>query len=175
MTCTYDNRPENQPVDLAGVRPAPRHVAWGEGTADEMCIFYYTSTHDFAPRAPPPAALCEPAAGCVARCGDGGAEPSLACLLECADASTSCQLCSVRAGLQCSDMACLGTLIAATDCMVTCLEASLMLGSNLGQCLRAECPDAYDGALACLDAPLESAACRDRFTACGVDFPEPGR
>ncbi len=37
ITCTYDNSAANQPV-LAGSQTQPRYVAWGEGTADEMCL-----------------------------------------------------------------------------------------------------------------------------------------
>lgn len=37
MECRFDNSAENQTV-IAGVRPEPRDVNWGDGTADEMCL-----------------------------------------------------------------------------------------------------------------------------------------
>lgn len=90
-------------------------------------------------------------------------------MLECVEARTECQLCGVRAALQCSELTCLSTLVDATDCMVSCLESSLMLGGNLGRCLSAECPTAYDAALTCLDASLAGEACAGRFAKCGID------
>jgi hypothetical protein len=43
MSCTWDNSAANQPVVNGAVRQ-PADVAWGEGTADEMCLgaFYVT-------------------------------------------------------------------------------------------------------------------------------------
>lgn len=169
LTCTYDNGPEDQPLDAAGVRQPPRHVTWGEGTRDEMCLFYHTSKHPFAPPAPPRVTECDSAAACLERCRDADA-PSLSCVLECSEARTECQLCGVRAALQCSRFTCLSTLVDATDCMVSCLESSLMLGGNLGRCLSAECPTAYDAALTCLDASLVDQACDAGFLACGIDL-----
>lgn len=168
LTCTYDNGPGDQPLDAAGVRQPPRHVTWGEGTRDEMCLFYYISEHPFAPPPPPRVTECDSAAPCLDRCRDAGA-PSLSCVLECVEARTECQLCGVRAALQCSEFTCLSTLVDATDCMVSCLESSLMLGGNLGRCLSAECPASYDAALACLDASLADEACAGLFAECGID------
>ena len=167
LTCTYDNGPEDQPLDPAGVRQAPRHVTWGEGTRDEMCLFYYISKHPFAPPPPPMLTECDSAAPCLDRCRDADA-PSLSCVLECVEARTECQLCGVRAALQCSELTCLSTLVDATECMVSCLESSLMLGGNLGRCLLAECPAAYERALACLDASLADETCAPRFAECGI-------
>ena len=171
VTCTYDNTAQHQLALPDGVVPAPRDVTWGEGTRDEMCIFYYTSIAPFSATPPEPPTPCAPASACIAACAraDG---PSLACVLGCVEASTACQLCSVRASLRCSQFACLGTLTDATDCLVTCLEASIMLGTNLGQCLDAECPAAYATALACLDAPIDTSECRAELAPCGVDFRE---
>jgi hypothetical protein len=39
ITCTYDNRAQNQP-EVNGRRVAPRYVVWGEGTLDEMCLSF---------------------------------------------------------------------------------------------------------------------------------------
>jgi hypothetical protein len=40
LTCEYDNSAANQPV-IDGVQQPPKDVAWGEGTADEMCLNYF--------------------------------------------------------------------------------------------------------------------------------------
>lgn len=45
ITCVYDNSAENQPI-VNGVRQAPRDVAWGESSLDEMCMTYMTFTRD---------------------------------------------------------------------------------------------------------------------------------
>lgn len=173
LTCSYDNSAEHQVPGPDGSKPAPRHVTWGEGTRDEMCLFYYTTAHPFTPTDVAPATACAPAADCIARCADNGRPAaSLDCLLACNDASVACQLCGVRAALQCSQFECLGTLSNASDCLVTCLEASLMLGTNLGRCLQAECTGAYADALRCLDPQLPEAACRERFEPCGIAFPD---
>ena len=37
VTCTYDNSQENQPY-INGVQQESKHVEWGDGTLDEMCI-----------------------------------------------------------------------------------------------------------------------------------------
>jgi len=37
IECHWDNTPEHQPL-VNGERQPPRDVAWGEGTADEMCL-----------------------------------------------------------------------------------------------------------------------------------------
>jgi Copper type II ascorbate-dependent monooxygenase, C-terminal domain len=42
LTCTWDNRSENQMV-LNGKRLEPRYIVWGEGTRDEMCLAGFSS------------------------------------------------------------------------------------------------------------------------------------
>jgi hypothetical protein len=37
VECRWNNSPEHQPV-IDGMKQAPRHVNWGEGTYDEMCV-----------------------------------------------------------------------------------------------------------------------------------------
>lgn len=41
ITCVYDNGPLNQPL-VGGTQQAPRAVAWGESSFDEMCMTYLT-------------------------------------------------------------------------------------------------------------------------------------
>jgi hypothetical protein len=165
VTCEYDNSASNQPI-VDGVRVAPRDVAWGEGTRDEMCILYYSALKPFTPVPPPVSSLCELAAPCVARC-EG---PSLDCLMTCPEASPSCQLCALRAGLTCSNFGCVGALRAAGDCLGRCLGAAVMLGSNTGRCLESECGGLYADVLACMDAPLPEGGCEAELDACGVTF-----
>jgi hypothetical protein len=42
-TCTFDNRPENQPF-VNGVQRKPQYVVWGERSFDEMCVSVYGFT-----------------------------------------------------------------------------------------------------------------------------------
>jgi Copper type II ascorbate-dependent monooxygenase, C-terminal domain len=43
LTCTWDNRSENQMM-LNGKRLEPRYIVWGEGTRDEMCLAGFSSS-----------------------------------------------------------------------------------------------------------------------------------
>jgi hypothetical protein len=164
VTCEYDNSAENQLV-VGGVRAEPVDVTWGEGTRDEMCILYHAALTPYAPVPPASDTPCGPAAACLEACDT----PSFDCLFRCAAASASCQLCGLRAGLRCSAFACVPELRAAGDCLGRCIGANVMLTSNTGRCLAAECADAYDALLGCIDAPLADAPCA-ALDECGVNF-----
>jgi hypothetical protein len=43
VTCTWDNRPEAQPV-VNGKRRKTKELRWGEGTEDEMCLAFLYAT-----------------------------------------------------------------------------------------------------------------------------------
>ena len=43
VKCVFDNSQANQPV-IDGKQVTSRHVQWGEGSLDEMCIAYFYST-----------------------------------------------------------------------------------------------------------------------------------
>jgi len=46
VRCEYDNSPGHQQLDSSGELRAPRDVAWGEGTSDEMCLNYIWLRYD---------------------------------------------------------------------------------------------------------------------------------
>jgi len=157
VTCVHDN--SEGAVD----------VSWGEGTSDEMCILYYASIRPYAPAPPPAATPCAPTADCVAACGES---PSLDCVFACPSVDITCSLCALREGLRCSTAVqspCLQELLAAQACLGTCLGAHVMLGTNPGRCLAAECGPTYAAMLGCMDAPLADPACADGLADCGVE------
>jgi hypothetical protein len=93
MTCVYDNSAAHQPV-VNGVQQAPRDVAWGEGTLDEMCLTYavvlvppalLSVVGNVGAGGAPTAAECPP--GQTSRCcGDGvcdGPETPETCATDC--------------------------------------------------------------------------------------------
>jgi hypothetical protein len=172
LSCTFDNGPEDQAPGPDGIRPPPRDVEWGEGTSDEMCLLIHTSREPYAPEPEADRRTCVSAGPCVEACRKAGRE-SLDCVLGCGEASPECQLCTVRAALQCGEFECLTQLLDAADCVTPCLESSLMLGSNLGRCLEAACATAYQQALACLDPTLGREDCEPAFDACLATPPTP--
>lgn len=156
VTCVHDNS------------DGASDVTWGEGTSDEMCILYYASLRPYTPTPAPAATPCAPTADCVAACGDA---PSLDCVFACASVDITCSLCALREGLRCStavEAPCLQQLLAAQGCLGTCLGTHVMLGSNPGRCLAAECGETYAAMLGCMDAPLGEPACVDGYAACGI-------
>lgn len=158
VTCVHDNA------------RGTSDVRWGEGTADEMCILYYSSVRPFSAAPTPPATPCAPTADCLAACAG---PPSLDCVFACPTADITCSLCALREGLRCANSAqapCLQQLLAAQQCLGTCLGANVMLGSNPGRCFAAECGPQYAAMLACMDAPLTSPSCAAGLAACGIDF-----
>jgi hypothetical protein len=164
LTCAYDNSADNQPV-VDGVRAEPVDVAWGEGTGDEMCILYYSALKPFTPSATGSTTPCGAAASCLKACG---AESSLGCVMGCSAASASCQLCTLRAGLRCSEFSCLAPLREAGECLGTCLGSNVMLGSNSGRCMARECASTYEALEGCMDPALTSGECGAELAACGI-------
>lgn len=76
MRCTYDNSAANQPV-FDGQQQEPRDVTWGDGSLDEMCLFYLTTMEPFAgdPQS------CAPYDDCMERCREH--EDLVTCLGSC--------------------------------------------------------------------------------------------
>ncbi len=164
LTCTYDNSAENQPI-VDGVRQAPRDVAWGESSLDEMCLLYLERLEDYAPLPAPDAPACAPSSDCLADCQGGPAT----CLFECEATEFACISCVINAAPGCAP-SCVAPLGAQLDCVEGCVFATVMLDGNFGACLAAECGEAYAAFTTCLDGQLGTdGACALPLAACGVE------
>jgi len=162
LSCVYDNTPENQQV-VDGERLEPRLVRWGDGTLDEMCLAYIgvVTPWDEASAAD---GLCAAAAPCAAGC-----DPfNLSCLLDCEGIDVDCLTCNLQRLIPCG-ATCLTHFQAARECLQHCGLTNVSLGSGIGQCMTAECPDTYAALTTCLDPIVQSGQCDAGFVACGIE------
>ncbi len=164
LTCVYDNSAENQPL-VAGVQQEPRDVAWGDGSLDEMCLAYLSVVEDFTPPDDASAPACDGSTDCWADCEDD----DFACLLTCDTLAFECISCSITAGLECGLASCGASLFAAQDCLTECIMGGLSLGSSIGACLEATCPELPEAFGACAQPILDTGACEVPLAACGLD------
>jgi hypothetical protein len=167
LTCTFDNSAGNQAV-VNGEQLAPRDVSWGESTLDEMCLFYVAVVQPYEEPEPTTTTPCESTDACVAACED---PRSIACVLGCEETSVSCLTCVAKSAQSCA-ASCLGSLLAARDCLVDCGVGATAFGSGFDACLSDSCPDAYSGFTACMDPKIAAGECDAALTGCGVTFPE---
>ena len=165
VECAYDNSPSNQPI-VDGNQIMPDTVTWGEGTLDEMCLLYSQMVEPYSEAEPAPELPCEPVQGCVDACGD---EPSLDCLLSCEEGGLGCTSCVLQEGATCMAR-CIPKVYAMRDCLTTCAIGASILGSNLGECMKAECGVAYGELLECADPLIADGSCDEALTTCGASF-----
>lgn len=169
LFCAYDNSAENQAF-VDGVQREPVDVTWGEGTYDEMCMLYMTIV---TPYAPPQDTGCGAATACLERCaadGIGTAECLMACPM-----NIGCKICTLRESANCGGIRCAGDLVALRNdpCLETCVINTMMLGGDTSACMREQCGEMYDSAIACLDPVLAADACRAPLAdTCGIVAPE---
>lgn len=169
VRCFYDNSPENQPV-VDGDQLSPRHVKWGDGTLDEMCILYvellkpYTPTPALTPDTP----VCTPAQDCMAACPEG---QGIDCLLRCQSASFACQTDALSAVGSCALSPCGTQFLAARQCLTTCLTSTLLLDSDTGLCMASECATEYQALTTCAGPKLEEDACKAGLSSVGLSMP----
>jgi len=144
----------------------PEAVTWGEGTLDEMCLLYLQMVEPYSEAEPAPELPCEPVQGCVDACGD---EPSLDCILSCEEGGLGCTSCVLQEGASCMPR-CIPKVYAMRDCLTTCAIGASILGSNLGECMKAECGVAYGELLECADPLVADGSCDEALTTCGASF-----
>jgi len=166
VTCTYDNSATNQPI-IDGEQQEPQHVQWGDGTLDEMCLLYTTVMDDYRPLPPAGSAACYGVEACIDSCGE-----SLSCLLACETVEFSCLTCTLDGFLGCGFSQCAIEGIQAESCLRDCYSKSVMMGSTIGSCLAAECPEQYDNLVACADPVLTGSECAPVMESCGIPLDE---
>jgi hypothetical protein len=162
LTCTHHKSTANQPT-VNGQQVAPRDVAWGESTLDEMCLVYLGTVTPFEPEAPAGAA-CAPFADCLAACEVPG---STACVMGCADRGTACVSCFVKSAKDCSP-SCLVPVVSNRPCLVNCGISATSLGGAYGSCLEGTCPDTLSAFDSCMDPAVAAGTCDAQLDACGV-------
>lgn len=165
IECAYDNSPANQPI-VDGNQIMPETVTWGEGTLDEMCLLYLQMVEPYSDVAPAPSTPCEPVQGCLDACGEN---PSLDCILSCEAGGLSCTSCVLQEGATCMPR-CIPKVYAMRDCFTTCAIGAAILGSNLGECMKAECGVGYEDLLACSDPLVAQGKCDEALATCGASF-----
>jgi len=154
LTCVYDNSASNQPV-VNGEQLSPKHVTWGEGTLDEMCLNYIVTM------SPAPSdTLC----GNLAACGMACPEGDSVCFLSCyAQSGTDCLQCVGDPLTECAKGPCLAGIVALGQCLNACDESTLV-------CLSGACASQYDTLYKCLEPHLESGACDSFLAPCGLSY-----
>ena len=169
VRCFYDNTPENQPV-VDGDQLSPRHVKWGDGTLDEMCILYVELLKPYtpAPAASPDTLACADAQGCMDACPDG---EGIDCLMRCKSATFACQTEALSAVGSCALTPCGAQFLAARECLTTCLTSTLLLDGNAGLCMASECATEYQALTTCAGPKLEDPSCADPLLSVGLSMP----
>ncbi len=159
LECVYDNSAANQPV-VDGERQAPRDVAWGEGTLDEMCLAYLVTT---APWGGAASGTCPGASDCIRDCAEGDA----LCPVQCLGLSgNDCASCAIQPLFtQCGQDECPLELLGLGVCIDGCSTPDNVLG-----CAVNECREQLDTLYACLEGPMRAGACDDELARCDVQI-----
>lgn len=166
LRCVYDNTQTNQPR-INGKQITPKKVTWGEGSFDEMCMVYLDMSEPYEEGLTAGATPCTGFDACQKSCDPS--RPS-DCLFSCDKVESACGTCAVSKLISCSGATCGGALIAAKACLTNCLTSALMLGTNPGACMAAQCPQKWSKLQACLDPKIAQGDCNQALAACGVGF-----
>jgi len=155
LTCVYDNSGHRAHAgahdDDAGSAPTePVDVAWGEGTADEMCLNYVELRTPFARSL---ADECPTYDTCV----DGCAASDAACLAGCTGASAGCRQCTTPALARCAQGRCESEGLALQGCTGMC-------GNQCAGMCRAEA----EAFFSCIEPSLRDGSCDALFESCGA-------
>lgn len=144
LECVYDNSAENQPV-IGGIQQAPKLVAWGEGTTDEMCLVF-----------PMWLKACEGdvCAG-LATCMDTCTEGKIGCYALCTGLSgADCGPCANSAAYACGVEHCPDAYLAYIQC----------------QKAGGGCNDELGSWYACAEPVIKSGVCNKHYLCCGAQF-----
>lgn len=160
IVCTYDNSAANQPV-VDGVPLEPRDVGWGDGSFDEMCLDYVGLLRAYSGHGG--TGTCAEYEGCMEGCAPGDGICAATCMTASGEACLYCGL----EGL-------FGDCVGAQHCplpglaLLTCMEDCATTYEDQFACLYDDCRSAFDGYMACAEAPLASGACVADFEGCEV-------
>jgi hypothetical protein len=156
MSCTYDNSLENQPV-INGEQLAPRHVEWGDGSFDEMCLTYLVVMTPYEIDG----GVCNGVAQCSVNCEPG----DFNCFFGCAIApGTACIQCMGSLLVECGAHEC----PPETSAVVTCFQEQC--GDDPLACVTETCIEEFNALHACLHEPMHEGACNEEFAACDLVY-----
>ncbi|HIA05055.1 MAG TPA: hypothetical protein EYN66_24695, partial [Myxococcales bacterium] len=152
LTCVYDNSPSNQPY-IDNLQVQPKHVIWGEGTFDEMCLNYIIALSPWAEDK-----LCPTVAPCLSGCDPGDSECFVICLTQ---NGADCADCLLPQMGKCATKYCPVQMQALNQCLDSCSGES---------CLFEECSVQFNAAYICLEPHMTSGACDADLADCGVSL-----
>jgi len=157
VTCTFDNTAANQQPGPDGVKKEPVDVTWGEGSADEMCLYVAMVA---LPHYPGDGTPCSAFKDCYRDCTD----PSPACLARCSrSAGPECSSCVTIGNAVCSIFNCVDERTALESCKADCPDTDF--GCWATAC-RAEAETYHD----CMRPHLLDGTCDEFFADCGMEF-----
>ncbi len=147
IRCTYDNDTDHP-------------IAWGDGTADEMCLDYLGLI------VPWEGAATDGVCAAYPVCTQGCAPDDPFCHLACMTASgDSCLFCGLENVLgECVGIQCPLQGLGLLACMDSCAPGQHL--EDVVGCLYDECRDAFEGYWTCTAPLLESGACPEQFDGC---------
>lgn len=158
LECWYDNSAANQPV-VNGVQLEPAHVAWGEGTLDEMCLntlVFVTPYFDL----PEVGEACSEFQPCYDQCSGSGF-PQTACILQCSAEDRPCAECVLSGVIGCTADTCGAEASAMLQCFDDC--------AGQGQtCIPDRCTNQILGFDACVSPKVDAGECDASVSACNV-------
>jgi hypothetical protein len=163
LTCEFDNSPSNQPL-IDGVQLESSDVDWGDGTLDEMCLVFISTTRKFDGVAP----LCDPFNDCTSLCeGDEGFN----CVVECMAQDVDCAWCLIPEIFSdggCVDVKCTPEMEAVSDCFIDCAAAAMASGDDVVGCMNEKCPVELVDIMDCSNPILVEGECDSAMYACNV-------
>ncbi len=143
--CRYDNSAGDQPV------------GYGDGTLDEMCIFYAMMAMPWTPGAE---GLCGPAAACI----DGCAEDDIGCFLTCIKTSgTACFACALQQISACAPEFCVEPIVPLLECVT-----GPACPTEADTCLSLQCAAQFEAAWDCLAPHVFAGECDANLGQCGL-------
>ncbi|MSP90615.1 MAG: hypothetical protein EXR79_02235 [Myxococcales bacterium] len=163
LDCTYDNSAENQPW-VAGKQGAPKHVTWGEGTYDEMCLGYLSLVQPYTPYAAVSGKSCEKFQPCYDACKPG--LNMTACALQCANQSSGgCTTCVAGALVGCAagTGGCGAQAQGLLDCITGC-----QTHPDAKACVTQSCVPAIFAFDGCMAPVVQAGSCDGMLAGCGA-------
>lgn len=155
FSCVYDNSVENQPT-VNGERLPPRDVTWGEGTLDEMCLFFLYRSTPYAAEAGEP---CPGLVDCVEQCPSGDED----CFFGCTTGLKDCNRCIMEPVSRCALGLCPTESAGLAGCLQRCEEHPVL-------CIQGQCAAEFGAFYDCAGPHLLAGACDEALAACDVAF-----